>query len=57
VSHLLDNGKKVVVIGVSGMVARELNQLRADGLQVYDVRKLKEMICWSRELSEELRKL
>jgi hypothetical protein len=39
------------------MVARELNQLRADGLQVYDVRKLKEMICWSRELSEELRKL
>jgi uncharacterized LabA/DUF88 family protein len=57
VEELLDDGKKVVVFGMSGMVSRELNLLRKKGLQVYDVRKLKEMICWPRELAEELKAL
>jgi hypothetical protein len=57
VSQLLDNDRNVYVFGVSGMVARELNQLRAKGLKVYDVRKIKEMICWSKELTDDLRKL
>jgi uncharacterized LabA/DUF88 family protein len=57
VEALLNDGKKVVVFGTSGMVSKELNLLRGKGLYVYDVKKLKEMICWSRELTEELRKL
>ncbi|HZR58525.1 MAG TPA: NYN domain-containing protein [Terriglobales bacterium] len=55
VEELLDDGKQVVVFGTSGMVARELNMLRSKGLKVYDVKKLKEMICWARELPEELK--
>ena len=55
VEELLNSGKKVVVFGTSGMVSRELNLLRAKGLQVYDIRKIKEMICWPKELSEELK--
>jgi uncharacterized LabA/DUF88 family protein len=57
VEELLDDGKKVVVFGTSGMVSKELNLLRSKGLYVYDVKKLREMICWPRELSEDLRKL
>lgn len=57
VSDLLRAGKKVVVFGTSGLVSRELNQLRKDGLQIFDVKKIREFICWSRELPEELRKL
>lgn len=57
VEELLDDHRKVVVFGTSGMVAKELNMLRKKGLQVYDVKKLKEMICWSRELPEDLKML
>jgi uncharacterized LabA/DUF88 family protein len=54
---LLDAGKQVVIFGTAGMVARELNLLRAKGLQVYEVKKLTEMICWPRELPPALRSL
>jgi hypothetical protein len=47
--------KNIIICGMGGMVARELNQLRAHGLRVFDVRKLKEFICWSRELPDALR--
>jgi uncharacterized LabA/DUF88 family protein len=57
VAELLRLGKKVVVFGTGGMVSRELNLLRKDGLQVYDVKKIKEFICWKRELSAELKSL
>lgn len=57
VKELLMAGKRVVVFGTGGMVARELNFLRKEGLKIYDVKKLKEMICWPRELSAELKSL
>jgi hypothetical protein len=38
------------VVGVAGRFARELNQLRPSGLKLYDVQRLKEFVCWSREL-------
>lgn len=57
VEELLDDHRRVVVFGTSGMVSRELNMLRKKGLQIYDVKKLKEMICWPRELPEELKVL
>jgi uncharacterized LabA/DUF88 family protein len=57
VDELLMEGKKVVVFGAGGMVARELNLLREKGLRIYDVKKIKEMICWPRELSPELKAL
>jgi uncharacterized LabA/DUF88 family protein len=47
---LLEAGRKVMVVGVAGRFARELNQLRPSGLKLYDVQRLKEFVCWSREL-------
>jgi uncharacterized LabA/DUF88 family protein len=55
VEELLDDKKNVVVFGTSGMVSKELNMLRQKGLKVYDVKKIKEMICWFRELPDDLR--
>jgi uncharacterized LabA/DUF88 family protein len=57
VSDLLRAGKKVVVFGTSGLVSRELNLLRKDGLQIFDVKKIREFICWSRELPPQLKVL
>jgi len=57
VSTLLRMGKKVVVFGTGGLVSRELNMLRKDGLQIFDVKKIKEFICWAKELSPELKAL
>lgn len=41
--QLLNDGRKVVVI--SKGIATELNDLKADGMVYYDLRKLKELIC------------
>jgi uncharacterized LabA/DUF88 family protein len=48
--QLLDAGKKIVIFGIGGRIARELNELQAAGLRIYEVKRLKEFICWSREL-------
>jgi uncharacterized LabA/DUF88 family protein len=55
VNDLLAQGKKVTVFGTSGLVSRELNQLRTNGLQVFDIKKIKEFICWARELPPEFK--
>jgi uncharacterized LabA/DUF88 family protein len=48
--QLLEAGKKVVVFGIGGRIARELNELQAAGLRIYEVKRLKEFLCWPREL-------
>jgi len=55
VSSLLDQGKRVVVFGTSRLISSELNQLRQRGLQIFDVKKIKEFICWSKELPPDLK--
>lgn len=57
IASLLADGKRVVVFGVSGMIARELNQLRDNGLTIFDVKKIKEYICWARELPSDIKRL
>ena len=57
IASLLDQGKRVVVFGVSGMIARELNELKQKGLQIFEVKKIKEYICWSREMPEDVKRL
>lgn len=47
---LLNAGKTVVAVGVAGRFARELNQLQPAGLKFYEVKKLREFLCWPREL-------
>lgn len=46
---LLQAGKKVVLFATAGRIARELNELRATGLGIFDIFDLKEFICWPRE--------
>lgn len=53
--NLLDAGKKVTVVGLSGRFATELNQLRPAGLRLFEVKRLKEFICWPRELDAKFR--
>ena len=41
---LLGDKKKVVIFGTGGRIAHELNDLRASGLEIFDVRKIREAI-------------
>jgi uncharacterized LabA/DUF88 family protein len=50
ISQLLAAKKNVGVFGTSGRIARELNDLRPAGLRIYEVMRLREFICWTREL-------
>jgi uncharacterized LabA/DUF88 family protein len=42
--ELLNDHKKVCVIGTARMIASELNELKSRGLQIFDVQKLKDVL-------------
>lgn len=46
---LLKTGKKVVLFATAGRIARELNELRSAGLEIFDIFHLREFICWPKE--------
>lgn len=48
--RILDAGKKAVVFASPRLVAHELNELKSSGLFIFDIQKIKEFICWKREL-------
>jgi len=50
VLRVLNDGKKVTAFGVAGRFAKELNQLQPAGLRFFEVKRLKEFLCWPREL-------
>ena len=50
IAELLDDGKKVVLFATARRVASELNELRNNGLSIFDIQKIRDFICWSREL-------
>jgi uncharacterized LabA/DUF88 family protein len=50
--NLLNAGKTVIAMGVSGRFAKELNQLQPAGLRLYEVKRLREFLCWPRELDQ-----
>jgi uncharacterized LabA/DUF88 family protein len=50
VTDLLDSGKKVVLFATSRVVSSELNELKSKGLFIFDIKKIKDFICWKREL-------
>ena len=47
---LIKAGKKVIIFGTSGKISRELSELRKSGLIIFEVNKIKEFICWNKEL-------
>lgn len=54
IKQLLEDNKKVVLCMTSGKVSSELNSLRAVGLIMFDIQKIKEFICYKREMAVNL---
>jgi len=43
-------GKKASLFATPRVIASELNELRKKGLTIYDIQKIREFICWKREM-------
>ncbi|MDR3642882.1 MAG: NYN domain-containing protein [Candidatus Doudnabacteria bacterium] len=50
IEQLLQNGKKVFIFSTPRRVASELASLTSQGLFIYDIQKIKNFICWNREM-------
>jgi len=53
--NLLEAGKKVTAFAIAGRFAKELNRLQPAGLRFYEVKRLKEFLCWPKELPAKFR--
>lgn len=50
IRQLLEDNKKVVLFATARRVATELNNLRPKGLTIFDIQKIREFICWRKEM-------
>lgn len=50
VRQLLADKKRVVLFATARRVSTELNALQADGLMIFDIQKIKNFICWKKEM-------
>lgn len=48
--QLLKGGKRVFLFATARRVAAELNDLRKKGLVIYDIQKIRDFICWKKEI-------
>jgi len=53
IEQLLNDGKKVFLFATARRVASELNVLQSKGLFIYDIQKIKNFICWKKEMDQE----
>lgn len=53
VGKLLKAGKKVFLFATARRVARELSELRSSGLVIFDIKKIRNFICWNREIQKQ----
>lgn len=49
-AKLLKSGKRVFLFATARRVSRELSELRESGLAIFDIQKIRNFICWQREL-------
>jgi uncharacterized LabA/DUF88 family protein len=52
INQLLSDSKKVAIFGTARRVARELNELREKGLIIFDIQKIRNFICWKKEIQD-----
>ncbi len=52
IEELLAHDKRVYLFATARRVAAELNALRARGLVIYDIQKIRDFICWKKEMRE-----
>ena len=50
IEQLLKDGKRVYIFATARRVASELNALVPAGLSIYDIQKIKNFICWNKEM-------
>jgi len=50
IRQLLRDGKRVVLFATARKVASELNALRAEGLLIFDIRRIRQFVCRGREM-------
>lgn len=48
--QLLHDNKRVFIFATARKVSSELNELRKNGLVIFDIQKIKNFICWKREI-------
>jgi uncharacterized LabA/DUF88 family protein len=53
IEKLMSAGKKVVLFATARKVSRELSALSSKGLLIFDIQKIRDFICWKRELERE----
>lgn len=49
-NEILSSGRKAIVFATVRAVSSELNELKSKGLFIFDIRKIREFICWKREM-------
>jgi len=52
VRQLLTDKKKVVLFATTRRVSTELNNLKNDGLFIFDIQKIRDFICWPKEITD-----
>lgn len=50
IKQLIADGKKVIIFATARRISSELNVLRKDGLRIFDIQKIRNFICWKREI-------
>ncbi len=53
IEQILTDGRKVFLFSTARKVSAELNDLRDKGLFIFDIQKIKDFICWKRELNSD----
>ncbi|MDD5433784.1 MAG: NYN domain-containing protein [Candidatus Pacebacteria bacterium] len=54
IQQLLNDGKRVAIFATARRVASELNALTKQGLLIFDIQKIRNFICWKREIDEDI---
>lgn len=47
---LLKAGRKAVLFATARKVSKELSELRSEGLFIFDIQKIRNFICWNKEI-------
>jgi uncharacterized LabA/DUF88 family protein len=50
VEKLLEAGKNVLLFATARRVSKELSNLRESGLIIFDIKKIRNFICWNKEI-------
>jgi hypothetical protein len=50
IEKLMGVGKKVVLFATARKVSKELSSLTGKGLMIFDIQKIRDFICWKKEI-------